>query len=101
MGAFGRYDLKWYCIPEKACNFIFSTKTPSKNKTFAKKQQIKRQASFFHCDIMLKLSEFGQASCVIPYYSNNKELHSNKWLSISGQIYLSIFWEIGTKWERL
>ena len=68
MGVFARYDLKRYCIPEKACNFIFSTKTPSKNKTFAKKQQIKRQASFFHCDIMLKLSEFGQVSCVIPYY---------------------------------
>ena len=47
MGAFARYDLKWYCIPEKACNFIFSTKTPSKNKTFAKNLQIERQASFF------------------------------------------------------
>ena len=28
--------LKWYCTPEKVCNFIFSTETPSKNMTFKK-----------------------------------------------------------------
>ena len=28
--------LKQYCTPEKACNFIFSTKTPSKNMTCKK-----------------------------------------------------------------
>ena len=32
--------LKQYCTPEKACNFIFSTETPSKNITFKKTTQI-------------------------------------------------------------
>ena len=47
MGVFARYDLKRYCIPEKACNFIFSTKTPSKNKTFAKKSANQMASQFF------------------------------------------------------
>ena len=33
--------LNWYCTPEKACNFIFSTETPSKNMTFKKTPQVK------------------------------------------------------------
>ena len=33
--------LKWYCTPEKVCNFIFSTETPSKNMTFKKKPIVK------------------------------------------------------------
>ena len=33
--------LKCYCTPEKACNFIFSTETPSKNMTFKKNPQVK------------------------------------------------------------
>ena len=33
--------LKWYCTPEKVCNFIFSTETPSKNMTFKKTPLVK------------------------------------------------------------
>ena len=33
--------LKWCCTPDKACNFIFSTETPSKNITLKKTPQIK------------------------------------------------------------
>ena len=33
--------LKWYCTPEKACNFIFSTETPSENMTFKKTPLVK------------------------------------------------------------
>ena len=33
--------LKWYCTPEKTCNFIFSTETPSKNMTLKKAPQVK------------------------------------------------------------
>ena len=33
--------LKWYCTPEKACNFIFSTETPSKNMALKKTPQVK------------------------------------------------------------
>ena len=29
------------CTPEKACNFIFSTETPSKNMAFEKTLQVK------------------------------------------------------------
>ena len=60
MGAFGRYDLKWYCIPEKACNFIFSTKTPSKNKTFAKNSKSNGKPVFFTVTSCLNYQNSGK-----------------------------------------
>ena len=50
--------LKRYCIPEKACNFIFWTNARSKNMTFKKNLKSKShpdqklgQFLFFHCDV--------------------------------------------------
>ena len=66
--------LKQYCTPEKACNFIFSTKIPSKNTTFKTTPQVEITSKsnvmpvfiFFHCDIIFdRLSELGQISCEI------------------------------------
>ena len=57
--------LKRHCTPEKARIFIFSTKTPSKNMTFAKNRKSKLrldqkfcQFLFFHFDVVFdKLSK--------------------------------------------
>ena len=82
--------LKWYCTPEKACNFIFSTETPSKNMTLKKPRKSKSRLNqklcqflFFDCDVLFdKLSKLGQISCVISYYIEIKDsLHLGKWAS--------------------
>ena len=86
-------SLKRYCAAEKACNFIISTKTPSKNKTSKKKKtQVKITCIsrvyqklcwflFFHCDVIFdKLIKIG------ANFLCNSLLHRNKRLLISGQV---------------
>ena len=76
-----KLSLKQYCTPEIACNFIFSTKIPSKNLTLKKnRQSIWRlrqklcQFLFFRCDVIIdKLSKLEKISCVIPYYIEMKD----------------------------
>ena len=55
--------LKPYCTPEKACNFIFSAETPSKNVSFKENAsqnhvQIKSYTSFYFFNVASFLANY-------------------------------------------
>ena len=81
--------LKQHCTPEKACDFIFSTETPSKNMTFLKDCKSKSYLDQNLCQFLFfSLSHnLRQTINIGANFFCNSLLHRNKRLFISAQTF--------------
>ena len=80
--------LKWYCTPEEACNFVFSTETPTKNMTFKKTLQVKitSKSKVIPAIVFWLWRRLWQTIKIAANFLSHFLLHRNKRRLTSGQV---------------